>query len=90
MRDEDPAPRPQMALPVDTIAAAAAAALQPLESPMAKATGDLITAALYFLLHVGEYTIPPVQIGEPNFDARMSACGATGNSFPTPPHSRYL
>ena len=58
MRDEDPAPRPQVALPVDTIAAAAAAALQPLASPTAQATGDLITAAFYFLLRVGEYTMP--------------------------------
>eukprot|EP00978_Attheya_sp_CCMP212_P017850 scaffold48105_cov30-Attheya_sp.AAC.5 len=62
MRDEDPAPRPQVALPVDTItaaaAAAAAAALQPLAAPIAKATGDLITAAFYFLLRVGEYTMP--------------------------------
>eukprot|EP00978_Attheya_sp_CCMP212_P004190 scaffold9089_cov61-Attheya_sp.AAC.1 len=58
MRDYDPVPRPQVVLPVDTIAAAAAAALQPLASPTAKATGDLITAAFCFLLRVGEYTMP--------------------------------
>jgi integrase len=58
LKDEDPPPRPQLALPVDTIALAAAAALQPLASPLATATGDLITAAFYFLLRVGEYTMP--------------------------------
>jgi hypothetical protein len=58
MRDEDPAPRPQVALPVETIAAAASASQHPLASPLAAATGDLITAAFYFLLRVGEYTMP--------------------------------
>eukprot|EP00978_Attheya_sp_CCMP212_P049575 scaffold684901_cov94-Attheya_sp.AAC.1 len=57
-KDDDPAPKPQVALPVDTIAAAASASLQPHASLLAAATGDLITAAFYFLLRVGEYTMP--------------------------------
>lgn len=58
MKEQDPAPQPQLALPVETILQAAAPAYSPLASPKAKATADLIVVAFFFLLRVGEYTLP--------------------------------
>ena len=57
-RNDDPAPQPQVALPVHTIEWAATTSQRPGASPLASATGDLITMAFYFLLRVGEYTMP--------------------------------
>jgi hypothetical protein len=56
-KDDNLPPKPQLALPIDTIAAAASASQQPHVSPLAAATGDLITAAFYFLPCVGECTM---------------------------------
>jgi len=58
MKDVDPAPKPQLALPVDTIMNAASPGILPHTSQVAQATGDLIAIAFYFLLRVGEYTMP--------------------------------
>jgi hypothetical protein len=53
---DDPVPKPQLALPVATIAHAAAPATCPSSTPKAKAVSDLITIAFFYLLRVGEYT----------------------------------
>ena len=58
-RDRDAAPKPQVALPVHAIALAAAARNDPNASPREIATAHLIVMAFYFLLRVGEYTLPP-------------------------------
>ena len=58
-RDRDPAPKPQVALPVHAIDFAAAARNDPTASPRESATAHLIVMAFYFLLRVGEYTLPP-------------------------------
>ena len=58
-RDRDPAPRPQVALPVHAIDMAAAARNNMAASPCERATAHLIVMAFYFLLRVGEYTLPP-------------------------------
>ena len=58
-RDRDPAPKPQVALPVHAIALAAAARNDPTASPRETATAHLVVMAFYFLLRVGEYTLPP-------------------------------
>jgi hypothetical protein len=47
-----------LALPVATVAYAAAAATCADASPKAKAVGDLIAIAFFYLLRVGEYTFP--------------------------------
>lgn len=57
MKDEDPAPRPQVALPVPTIMAAAILA-RPEYDPRTRAIADLVAIAFFFLLRVGEYTMP--------------------------------
>ena len=58
-RDRDPAPKPQVALPVHAIDLAAAARNNPTASPRETATAHLIVMAFYFLLRVGKYTLPP-------------------------------
>ncbi len=55
----DLAPTPQVALPVHALDLAAAARNDPNTSPHAAATAHLIVMAFYFLLRVGEYTLPP-------------------------------
>ncbi|KAI2513588.1 hypothetical protein MHU86_728 [Fragilaria crotonensis] len=54
----DPAPRPQVALPVHAIDLAATARNDPGASPREVATAHLIVLAFFFLLRVGEYTLP--------------------------------
>jgi hypothetical protein len=56
-KNQDPAPQPQLAIPVATIERAAAYH-QPPNSPLIRATADLTTIAFFFLLRVGEYTMP--------------------------------
>jgi len=56
MRDSDPAPRPQLALPVSCITAAAAARFQNGATRKQQAVADLINVAFFFLLQVGEYS----------------------------------
>ena len=56
-KDVDPAPKPQLALPVDTIQYAAAHFREPHDA-LSRATADLVTVAFFFLLRVGEYTMP--------------------------------
>ncbi len=58
-RVRDPAPKPQVALPVHAIDQAAAARNDPNASPREAATAHLIVMAFYFFLRVGEYTLPP-------------------------------
>jgi hypothetical protein len=58
----DPAPRPQVALPVVAIEAAAAAGLSPSADPKSQAIADLIILAFFFLLRVGEYTLPATHV----------------------------
>ena len=58
MRDSDPAPRPQLALPVVCITAAAAVRFHNGATRKQQAVADLITVAFFFLLRVGEYTMP--------------------------------
>lgn len=58
MSNADPAPQPQLALPVDTIEAAAKMGTHPLAPPLLQATCDLIVIAFFYLLRVGEYTMP--------------------------------
>jgi hypothetical protein len=54
-RQEDPAPQPQLALPVNTVEEAGRYFRAP-HSGRIKATADLVTTAFFFLLRVGEYT----------------------------------
>jgi hypothetical protein len=56
-RDQDPAPRPQLALPVTTIERAGAYYQAP-NTALTRATADLVTIAFFFLLRVGEYAMP--------------------------------
>ena len=56
-KDQDPAPKPQLALPVATIERAAAYHRAP-NSARTRATADLVTIAFFFLLRVGEYAMP--------------------------------
>ncbi len=58
-RVRDPAPKPHVALPVHAIDQAMAASNDPNASPREAATAHLIVMAFYFLLRVGEYTLPP-------------------------------
>jgi hypothetical protein len=58
MQDSDPAPRPQLALPVSYITATAAARFQNGATLKQQAVADLISVAFLFLLQVGEYTMP--------------------------------
>ena len=57
MQAQDPAVRPQLALPVSTLVKAVAM-LQSQHTPKTAAIADLITIAFYYLLRVGEYTYP--------------------------------
>ena len=54
-RDRDPAPRPQLAVPVSTIETIAKSYHM---TPHHSAVADLVTIAFFFLLRVGEYTSP--------------------------------
>jgi hypothetical protein len=56
-KDQDPAPRPQLALPVATIERAGAFYQAP-NTALTRATADLVTTAFVFLLRVGEYAMP--------------------------------
>jgi hypothetical protein len=56
-KDRDPAPQPQLALPVATVQRAGAYHSAP-NSPLTRAAADLVTMAFFFLLRVGEYTMP--------------------------------
>jgi integrase len=56
-KTQDPAPKPQLAIPVATIERAAEYHQAP-NSLLTRATADLITIAFFFLLRVGEYTMP--------------------------------
>jgi hypothetical protein len=56
-KNKDPAPQPQLAIPVATIERAATYHQAP-NSDLIRATADLIAIAFFFLLRVGEYTMP--------------------------------
>jgi hypothetical protein len=56
-KDQDPAPKPQLALPVATVQRAGAFHQAP-NTPLTRATADLVTVAFFFLLRVGEYAMP--------------------------------
>ena len=56
-KDADPAPKPQFALPLPTIQTAASR-YEPHHSPQDCAISDLICMAFFFLLRVGEFTMP--------------------------------
>jgi hypothetical protein len=56
-KEQDPAPKPQLALPVTTIEHAGAYHQAPHDA-LSRATADLTTIAFFFLLRVGEYTMP--------------------------------
>jgi hypothetical protein len=56
-KDDDPAPKPQLALPVPVIQTAASRYEQH-HSPRHRAISDLVCMAFFFLLRVGEYTMP--------------------------------
>lgn len=56
-RKEDPPPQPQVALPVATVQYAAGQC-HGQNSALRKATADLIATAFFFLLRVGEYSMP--------------------------------
>jgi hypothetical protein len=66
-KDRDPVPRPQVALPVGAIRMAAAARLDAAATPWEQATAHLIVMAFYFLLRVGEYTLPPSSCHRPHY-----------------------
>jgi hypothetical protein len=57
-RLDDPPPQPQLALPVHTIKCAGRTSEAPSPDPQVQATADLIVTAFFFLLRVGEYTMP--------------------------------
>jgi hypothetical protein len=56
-KSQDPAPQPQLAIPVATIERAGAYHTAP-NTALTRATADLVTTAFFFLLRVGEYTMP--------------------------------
>jgi hypothetical protein len=56
-KEQDPVPKPQLALPVTTIEHAGAYHQAP-HNALTRATADLTTIAFFFLLRVGEYTMP--------------------------------
>jgi hypothetical protein len=56
-KEQDPAPKLQLALLVATIEHAGAYHQAP-QTALTKATADLITIGFFFLLQVGEYTMP--------------------------------
>jgi hypothetical protein len=56
-KEADPPPKPQLALPVVTVERAGAYYQAP-HAPLTKATADLVTIGFFFLLRVGEYTMP--------------------------------
>jgi hypothetical protein len=56
-KNKDPAPQPQLAIPVATIERAAAYHQAP-NPALVRATADLVAIAFFFLLRVGEYTMP--------------------------------
>jgi hypothetical protein len=56
-KEADPASKPQLALPVITIERAGAYHQAPHDA-LTRATADLVTIAFFFLLRVGEYTMP--------------------------------
>jgi hypothetical protein len=56
-KDDDPAPKPQLALPVPVIQTASSR-YEPHYSPRNRAISDLLCMAFFFLLRVGEYTMP--------------------------------
>ena len=56
-KTDDPPPKPQLALPVATVARAAS--FHTTRHPaLTRATADLVTIAFFYLLRVGEYTMP--------------------------------
>jgi len=55
-KTQDPAPRPQLALPVMTVARAAG--YHTARNAITSTTADLVTIAFFYLLRVGEYTMP--------------------------------
>jgi hypothetical protein len=55
-KTQDPAPQPQLDIPVATIEQAAAYHQAP-NSPLTRTAADLITTEFFFLLGVGEYTM---------------------------------
>ncbi|KAI2500877.1 hypothetical protein MHU86_13597 [Fragilaria crotonensis] len=61
-KNDDPAPRPQLALPVIAIEAAAAPGFAPDADAFAATVADLIILAFFFLLRVGEYTLPAAHV----------------------------
>jgi hypothetical protein len=60
-KDKDPAPKPQLALPVATIERAGAYHQAP-NTARTQATADLVTIAFFFLLGVGEYAMPRLNV----------------------------
>jgi hypothetical protein len=56
-KGQDPAPQPQLAIPVATVEHAAAYHQHP-HPARTRATADLVATAFFFLLRVGEYTMP--------------------------------
>jgi hypothetical protein len=56
-KEQDPAPKPQLALLVATIEHAGAYHQAP-HNALTRATAGLTTIAFFFLLRVGEYTMP--------------------------------
>ena len=59
-KDEDPAPKPQLALPVHAIQFTCQMYWAD-NTARSQATADLIVVAFFFLLRVGEYTFPTTQ-----------------------------
>jgi hypothetical protein len=60
-KDQDPAPKPQLAIPVATVEQASAYHLAP-NAAREQVTADLISAAFFFLLRVGEYTMTSKEV----------------------------
>ena len=56
-RHDDPVPKPQLALPVNTVEAAGIQYQAPNDA-RTRAAADLVITAFFFLLRVGEYTMP--------------------------------
>jgi hypothetical protein len=57
-RTNDPAPQPQLALPVPSDNRRGGQHLLSSARPRTRASADLVTTAFFFLLRAGEYTIP--------------------------------
>jgi hypothetical protein len=79
-KDDSPAPKPQLALPVPVIQTASSRFEQHY-SPRDQAISDLVCMAFYFLLRISEYTMPSPGTITRTVQFRMKDVGLWCNGF---------